>query len=150
DGNSRGRIRKVRGHLCNPRIQPLAKYRAEFIIFPPRLNNMMVGENASIAHDKASAEEIGAHFRCAALHRVSRISIAILERLTVGVDGNVPQWPPGRTVQEVDGYVEQTNARGISSNHIFCCLRFRLHPPKKTRGLLKLLAQGGHFRPVSI
>ena len=145
DADPGRRVRKVRDHLPNSRIEPLAENAAELVIFPPGLHDVMIRENRSLPDDKPGAEEVGPHLRRAAFQRVDRIAVAVFQRLAVAGDAGVSQRSSRGMVKEYDRNVEQANARRVRANHLFRGLRFRFDPPQAIVGLLKLLAERRDF-----
>src|SRR6266566_5988164 len=134
-------IRKVGFELRDGRIQSLLQHGTEFVIFPPGLHDVMVGEDAVVANDKSRAEEIGANLRCAAFQGVNGIPITILEGPAVGSDSPVAERAPGTPVDERDGDVQETNTGRIGTDHSLGGLGLRFHSPKAASGIVELFSE---------
>src|SRR5467141_4473645 len=144
DGNAGSRVREIGCQFRNGGIQPLAKNGGKFVILPPGLRHVVIGENAAFADDESGAKEIRANFGCAAFQRIHRIAITVVERLAIRIDPAVTQRAAGSAVDERDGYMEEAHAWRISADHFFSGLRLGLHAFEPGGRFLELLAKCGH------
>src|SRR6267143_4082400 len=104
DGNAGSRVREIGCQFRNRGIQPLAKNGGKFVILPPGLRHVVIGENAAFADDESGAEEISANFGCAAFQGINRVAVTVVEWLAIRIDPAVTQRATGSPVDEGNGY----------------------------------------------
>src|SRR5580704_4884276 len=109
---------------------------------------MMVGEDFILADDETGAEEVFLNFGSAALQAIDHVSVAIFERLAVGIDGTVTQRAACALVQEGNRNVEQADAGSVGSNDTFGGVGLRFYFFQAVSCLIQLFPEAGNLAGV--
>src|SRR5580704_8853675 len=109
---------------------------------------MMVGEDFILADDETGAEEVFLNFGSAALQAIDHVSVAIFERLAVGIDRTVTQRAVCALVEEGNRNVQQADAGGVGANDAFGCVGLRFYFFQAVRCLIQLFAEAGDFASI--
>src|SRR5215471_12343270 len=73
--------RKIYRHLCGHWLNTLLRHLLQIVVVPPRLGDMMIGEDLSFVGDeKSGPENINVYFRTVARYSNKRIPMVVSHR----------------------------------------------------------------------
>jgi len=143
--------REIGADIGNFGLKALRRDVVQLIIFPPRLGDVTIGDDAPVcAGEEAGAEDVYLHFGTAAAGGEERIAVAILQRIAFGIEAGVAERLAALLFAEGDRNMEQANAAEIQRNQILNGVAGLLDTLEPRVRVGELLLESGYLRGVGI